>query len=380
MDHKAFGPPKEPPPGTRILKTDDANVLLDDEAGQHRSIIFKRQSLIKTSGNPPHLPSSQEAEVELLINLDNDSSAASDETNPLPAASAQPSPSKARAISIIARIKANAEIQAAAQAQQEQNLSLLGSTDDGSDLSDPKMDSLSRMSRKACRSNEHVSAHTNEANTRRSTRHLPNRDVKVELFRDDSPGPSTPRTTFKAKPNSNVACPLDTLLKDNRREEARKARVERKRGTKGWAAEASGSDDFSNTPGDGSEEPLMCDEAREALSDEEDAEAVGMILKEDVVEVENGITFAVQLRVRCCLDRLLNGSACQLYLPRSPVSTIPERSIKLAQILRKHSEKNTDIAKNLREHSGRNELAKNLEQHSKRTAQLRNDLLWLLSY
>ncbi|KAF8525501.1 hypothetical protein BU17DRAFT_83703 [Hysterangium stoloniferum] len=121
-------------------------------------------------------------------------------------------------------------------------------------------------------------------------------------------------------------------------------------------------------PGDGSEEPLMGDEAREALSDEEDAEAVGMILKEDVVEVENGMTFCSAIESE------------MLYLPRSPVSTIPERSIKLAQILRKHSEKNTDIAKNLREHSGRNELAKNLEQHSKRTAQLRNDLLWLLSY
>ncbi|KAF8514564.1 hypothetical protein BU17DRAFT_94428 [Hysterangium stoloniferum] len=47
-----------------------------------------------------------------------------------------------RAISIILRIKANAEIPAATQAQQERNLSLLGLTDDGSDLFDvPKMDS-----------------------------------------------------------------------------------------------------------------------------------------------------------------------------------------------------------------------------------------------
>ncbi|KAF8513833.1 hypothetical protein BU17DRAFT_94999 [Hysterangium stoloniferum] len=51
-------------------------------------------------------------------------------------------PSKARAIRIIPRIKANMEIQAATQAQQERNLSLLGLTDDGSDLFDvPKMDS-----------------------------------------------------------------------------------------------------------------------------------------------------------------------------------------------------------------------------------------------
>ncbi|KAF8525500.1 hypothetical protein BU17DRAFT_83702 [Hysterangium stoloniferum] len=197
-------PPKHPIGANRAsaCHDPDANVLLDDEAEKHRSIIFKRQSLIKISGNPPHLPSSQEAAVELLINLDNDSSAASDETNPLPAASAQPSPSKARSISIIARIKANAEIQAAAQAQQERNLSLLGSTDDGSDLSDPKMDSPESdesgleleldtiVKRLDARLSSPASAHTNEANTRRSTRHLPNRDVKVESFRDDSPRPT----------------------------------------------------------------------------------------------------------------------------------------------------------------------------------------------
>ncbi|KAF8525488.1 hypothetical protein BU17DRAFT_62641 [Hysterangium stoloniferum] len=66
---------------------------------------------------------------------------------------------------------------------------------------------------------------------------------------------------------------------------------------------------LSNTPGDGSEEPLIGDEAREALLDKEDAGAVGMILeedrsKEDVVEVvmENGFRFGVQLRARWVLD------------------------------------------------------------------------------
>ncbi|KAF8513837.1 hypothetical protein BU17DRAFT_68630 [Hysterangium stoloniferum] len=80
--------------------------------------------VIKTSEKPP---SSQEAEVELLINLDNNSSAASEETNPPPAASAQPSPSKS------ACCKAGAT---------GTKLSLLGLTAGGSDLSDvPKMDS-----------------------------------------------------------------------------------------------------------------------------------------------------------------------------------------------------------------------------------------------
>ncbi|KAF8525472.1 hypothetical protein BU17DRAFT_62625 [Hysterangium stoloniferum] len=169
----------------------DANMFLDDgidvEAGKHR--------------------------------LDNDSRAACDETNPPPAASAQPSPSKMHA-------------------------------DSGGDLSDvPKMDSpesdesgleleLDTIVKglDARWTGVSASAHTstfNEVNTRQSTRHLPNRDVKVKLFRDDSPGPSTPRTTFKPKPKSNVACPLDTLLKDNRREEACKGRVEGKRGYKG---------------------------------------------------------------------------------------------------------------------------------------------------
>ncbi|KAF8514567.1 hypothetical protein BU17DRAFT_68338 [Hysterangium stoloniferum] len=48
---------------------------------------------------------------------------------------------------------------------------------------------------------------------------------------------------------------------------------------------------FSNTAGDGSEEPLMGDEARKALLGKEDAEAVGR--NEDVVEVvmENGFMF-----------------------------------------------------------------------------------------
>ncbi|KAF8512357.1 hypothetical protein BU17DRAFT_96334 [Hysterangium stoloniferum] len=105
-----------------------------------RSAIQKEGSTGPSSSNDKFsskpleiLPSSQEAEVELLNNLDIDSSATSDKTNP-PAASAQPSPSKGDVIIIIAGIKANTDIQAATQAQQEQNLSLLVLTDDGSDL------------------------------------------------------------------------------------------------------------------------------------------------------------------------------------------------------------------------------------------------------
>ncbi|KAF8512359.1 hypothetical protein BU17DRAFT_69248 [Hysterangium stoloniferum] len=85
----------------------DANVFLDN--GMDVDTEFTPRSTIQN----------QEAEVELLINLDNDSSATSEETNPLPTASAQPSPCTARAIIIIAGIKANAEIQGATQAQQE---------------------------------------------------------------------------------------------------------------------------------------------------------------------------------------------------------------------------------------------------------------------
>ncbi|KAF8513834.1 hypothetical protein BU17DRAFT_95001 [Hysterangium stoloniferum] len=53
---------------------------------------------------------------------------------------------------------------------------------------------------------------------------------------------------------------------------------------------------FSNTPADGSKEPLMGDEAREAPMGTEDAEAVGMILeeyrrKEDVSEVVMRMAF-----------------------------------------------------------------------------------------
>ncbi|KAF8500596.1 hypothetical protein BU17DRAFT_72078 [Hysterangium stoloniferum] len=325
----------------------DENVFLDDRMDVDaeytpRSAIQTQQNADSSSSNDKVasrrleiLPSSQEAEVELLIDLDNNPNPNAHEPNPLPAASAQPSPSKARAIGIIARIKANAEIQAATQAQQERNLTLLGLTDDGSDLSDvPKMNSPESdesdleleldtiVKGTEAKLSSSASAHpsiSNEVNTRRSTRHLPSRDVKLQLFRDDSPGPSTPRTTSRPKPKSNVACPLDTLLKDNRREEARKARVEGKRITKAWAAEASGSDEsdvsdsaervrgdgrkrirrsFSNTSGDGSEAPLMGDEAREALLGKEDAEAVGRILekdrrKKDVVEVvmEHGFRF-----------------------------------------------------------------------------------------
>ncbi|KAF8510720.1 hypothetical protein BU17DRAFT_97813 [Hysterangium stoloniferum] len=175
--------------------------------------------------------------LHLVPRLDNDSRAACDETNPPPAATAQPSPSKVHAV--ITHLKANVEIQAATQAQ----------TDGGGDLSAvPKMDSpesdesgleleldtiVKGLDARCTVAS--ASAHTstfNEVNTRQSTHHLPNRDVKVKLFRDDSPGPSTPRTTFKPKPKSNVACPLDTLLKDNRRDEARKGRVEGKRDTK----------------------------------------------------------------------------------------------------------------------------------------------------
>ncbi|KAF8514562.1 hypothetical protein BU17DRAFT_68333 [Hysterangium stoloniferum] len=168
----------------------DANVFLDD--GMDVDTEFTPRSVIQKQESTGPLSSNDK------VSLDNDSRAACDETNPPPAASAQPSPSKVHAVIIIAHIKANVEIQAA---------------------------TLSSS----------ASAHTstsNEVNARQSTRHLPNRDVKVKLFCDDSPGPSTPRTTFKPKPKSNVACPLDMLLKDNRREEARKGRVEGKRDTK----------------------------------------------------------------------------------------------------------------------------------------------------
>ncbi|KAF8513640.1 hypothetical protein BU17DRAFT_95157 [Hysterangium stoloniferum] len=172
------------------------------EAGKRRSTIFKRQSLVKTSEKSP---SSQEAEVELLINLDNNSSAVSDETNPRQQPLHNRPHLKARAIIIIAGIKANAEIQAARQAQQERNFGL-------------ELELNTIVKRLDARRSSLASAHTStsiEVNTRRFTRHFPNRDVKVTLF-------------------------LDTLLKGNRREEARKARVEGKRDTKAWA---SGSDE-----------------------------------------------------------------------------------------------------------------------------------------
>ncbi|KAF8514585.1 hypothetical protein BU17DRAFT_68352 [Hysterangium stoloniferum] len=148
---------------------------------------------------------------------------------------------------VITHLKANAEIQAATQAQQERNLSPLGLTDGGGDLSDvPKMDSPESdesglefeldtiVKGLDARLSSSTSAHTstsNEVNTRQSTRHLPNRDVKVKLFRDDSPGPSTPRTTFKPKPKSNVACPLDRLLKAIAAKKPARA-VSKKRDTK----------------------------------------------------------------------------------------------------------------------------------------------------
>ncbi|KAF8514575.1 hypothetical protein BU17DRAFT_68342 [Hysterangium stoloniferum] len=228
----------------------DANMFLDggidvDTEFTPRSVIQKQKSTGPSSSTDK--VSSKPLAI-LPSRLDNDSRAACDETNLLPAGSVQPSPSKAHAVNIIAHIKANAEIQAATQVQQERNLSPLGLTDSGGDLSDvPKMDSPESdesglefeldtiVKGLDARLSSSASVHTstsNEANTRQSTRHLPNRDVKVKLFRDDSPGPSTPRTTFKPKPKSNVACLLDTLLKDNRREVARKGRVEGKRDTK----------------------------------------------------------------------------------------------------------------------------------------------------
>ncbi|KAF8510732.1 hypothetical protein BU17DRAFT_97844 [Hysterangium stoloniferum] len=222
----------------------DANVFLDN--GMDLDTEFTPRSAIQRQGRtgpsysndnvsskPLEILSSQEAEVELIINLDNDSGAASDETNPPPAASAQPSPFKAWCNAGAAGMK----------------VSLLGLTDDGSDFSGvPKMESPESdtiVKGLNARLSSPTSPHTstsNEVNTRRSMRHPPNRGVKVELFRDDSPGPSTPRITFKPKPQSNVTCPLDMFLADNRRGEARKAGVEGKCDTVAWTAEASVSD------------------------------------------------------------------------------------------------------------------------------------------
>ncbi|KAF8510722.1 hypothetical protein BU17DRAFT_69925 [Hysterangium stoloniferum] len=67
---------------------------------------------------------------------------------------------------------------------------------------------------------------------------------------------------------------------------------------------------FSNTRGDGSEDPLMGDEAGEALLGKKDAGVVRMILQEDrrktvVVEVvmENAFTFwsAIESEMACCI-------------------------------------------------------------------------------
>ncbi|KAF8512358.1 hypothetical protein BU17DRAFT_69247 [Hysterangium stoloniferum] len=210
----------------------DANVFLDngmdvDRAFTPRSAIQQQGSTGPSSSNdkvsskPLEVLRSQEAEVELLINLDNDSSATSEETNPLPAASAQLSPCL---------------------------------MDDGSDRSGvPKVESSESdtiVKGLNARLSSPTSLHTstfNEVNTRRSMRHPPNRGVKVELFRDDSPSPSTPRITFKPKPKSNVACPLDMFLAENRRGEARKADVEGKCDPVAWTAEGSFLPELSTT-------------------------------------------------------------------------------------------------------------------------------------
>ncbi|KAF8514565.1 hypothetical protein BU17DRAFT_94429 [Hysterangium stoloniferum] len=225
----------------------DANVFLDN--GMDVDTEFTPRSAIQRQGRtgpsysndnvsskPLEILSSQEAEVEFLINLNNDSGAASDETNFPPAASAQPSPFKACAIIIIAGIKANTEIK--------------GLTDDASDFYDvPKMESPESdtiVKGLNARLSSPTSPHTSTSNEVYTTVHAPSPQpsVKVELFRHDSPGPSLPRITFKPKPNpkSNVAFPLDMFLVDNRRREARKAGVEGKCDTVAWTAEASGSD------------------------------------------------------------------------------------------------------------------------------------------
>ncbi|KAF8513658.1 hypothetical protein BU17DRAFT_68707 [Hysterangium stoloniferum] len=214
--------------------------------------------------------------------LDNDSPAACDETNPPPAASAPPSPSKA-----------NAEIQAATQAQQGRNLSLLGLTDGGGDLSDvPKMDSpeldesglgleLETIVKGLDTSlSSPASAHTSTSN---ETRFL-NIIATNKLTRPVSKENMTQR---------------HGRLK-------RQAQMNRKRGDDRMRARRS----FSNTRGDGSEDPLMGDEAGEALLGKEDASVVRMILQEDrrktvVVEVvmENGFTFlsAIESGMACCI-------------------------------------------------------------------------------
>ncbi|KAF8510718.1 hypothetical protein BU17DRAFT_97811 [Hysterangium stoloniferum] len=223
----------------------DANVFLDN--GMDLDTEFTPRSAIQRQGRtgpsysndnvsskPLETLSSQEAEVELLINLDNDPGAASDETNSPPAASAQPSPFKSCAIIIISGIKANAEIQGATQAHDFSGVPRMES---------PESDTIVKglNARLSSPTSPHTST-SNDVNTRRSMRHPPNRGVKVELFRDDSPGPSTPRIKFKPKPQSNVTCPLDMFLADNRRGEARKAGVEGKCDTVAWTAEASVSD------------------------------------------------------------------------------------------------------------------------------------------
>lgn len=110
-----------------------------------------------------------------------------------------------------------------------------------------------------CRTSENLPSVTSPGpGTRRSTRHLdlpaPNYAKKLELFRELPSTPSNndvhhpgPKTKIRAKLLD--ACPLDSLLKDQEREGARKARVETKR--KRDVSGASGSDsmlDFYSGP------------------------------------------------------------------------------------------------------------------------------------
>ncbi|KAF8525466.1 hypothetical protein BU17DRAFT_83635 [Hysterangium stoloniferum] len=198
----------------------DANMFLDDGIDVDteftpRSVTQKQESTGPSSSTDK--VSSKPLAI-LPSRLDNDSRAACDETNLLSAVSVQSSPSKAHAVNIIARIKANAEIQAATQVQQERNLSPLGLTDSGGDLSDvPKMDSPESdesgleleldtiVKGLDARLSSSASAHTstsNEVNTRQSTRHIPNRDVKVKLFRDESPAHPRPEPQSNSNPKA----------------------------------------------------------------------------------------------------------------------------------------------------------------------------------
>ncbi|KAF8514580.1 hypothetical protein BU17DRAFT_68349 [Hysterangium stoloniferum] len=144
---------------------------------------------------------------------------------------------------------------------------------------------------------------------------------------------------FKPKPKSNVACPLDTLLKGNRREEAAKTHVEGKCDTKVWAAETGRGDDrmrarrsFSNTPGEKSEEPLMSDEAGKALLGKEDAGAVGVTLEEDrrkeeVLEVVMviGFTFWSGIESEIVDNHLIT------FLPMKSIGFLDEKALSASE-------------------------------------------------